>query len=300
MSLLAGVNYDPTTAVSKATSSLLAMTAFDTTNLSLTFTAPSNGKVMVRIRCTLRGATTFPTILLGILESNTVKARVSPIGALPGTATANTNVTQEAVFTVTGLTGGSSYTWDAAYGVEIILASTNIRYGGPNNNTSNNAWGGLQFEIWSAPNLLASTLYDPATAASVVTTSAVAMTALDTSNLRLTFTAPSSGNVLVRMRGVLHGAKTYPQILLGVLESSTVRARTAPLGGLKTTAVATAQLAVEGQAIVTGLTGGDNYTWDAAMGVETAVSSTAIKWGGPNNTTTNDAFGGFLYEIWAV
>jgi hypothetical protein len=50
MALLAGVAYDPAAAVTKATSAALAMTAFDTTNLRVTFTAPANGKVLVRIR----------------------------------------------------------------------------------------------------------------------------------------------------------------------------------------------------------------------------------------------------------
>ena len=147
MALLGSINYDPASAVSKSCASLLAMTALDTTNLRITFTAPANGIVMVRLAGTLLGATTFPTILLGILESSTVKARVSPIGAIPGTALATSNVGQEALFLVSGLTPGNSYTWDAAYGVEILLASTNIKYGGPNNNSGANAWGGFQFEI---------------------------------------------------------------------------------------------------------------------------------------------------------
>lgn len=298
--LLAGTCYDPSTAVSKATSSLLAMTAFDTTNLRLTFTAPANGTVLVRMRCTLQGATTFPSILLGILESSTVKARFSPVGALPGTAAATTNVTQEALFTVSGLTAGNSYTWDAAYGVEIVLASTNIKYGGPNNATANDAWGGFQFEVYSTPSLLGQKLYDPATAVTFSTAAALAMTAMDTTNLRITFTAPTSGKVMVRMAGTVHGATTFPQVLFGVLDGSTVKGRVAPLGGLKTTAVATAQMTLDGQFLITGLTAGNSYSFDAAYGVETLVASTGIKCGGPNNATTNDAFGGFLYEIWAV
>jgi len=298
MGLLAGVNYDPGTAVAKATSALLAMTAFDTTNLRLTFTAPSNGSVMVRICCNLSGATTMPTILLGVLQSSTVIARQSPVGGLPGTAATTTNITQGALFTVTGLSGGSNYTWDAAYGVEIILASTNIHYGGPNDATANNAWGGISFEIWSTPNLLGAKMYDPTTAVSKVTTAALAMTALDTTNLRITFTAPASGKVMVKLRGVLHGATTYPQILLGVMSGAAIVGRSAPIGALKTTAVATAQLAVEAQFIVTGLSG--SQTWDAAYGVETLVASTGLKYGGPNNATTNDAFGGFLFEVWSV
>lgn len=300
MALLAGVCYDPAVAVLKATSSRLAITAFDTTNLRLTFTAPTNGKVLVRIRCTLQGATTFPTILLGVLESTTIKGRQCPIGAISGTAATTTNVTQEALFTVTGLTGGNSYTWDAAYGVEILLASTNIKYGGPNDTSANNAWGGICFEIWDAPNLLASTLYDPSSAVTnKAATAAAIMTAFDTTNLRLSFTAPSTGNVLVRLRGVLHGATTYGQVLLGILESSTVKLRVAPAGGLKTTALATAQLVVEGQGVIKGLTPGNSYTYDAAWGVETGVTNCNFKYGGPNDTTTDNAFGGFLYEIWS-
>lgn len=300
MALLAGLNYDPGAAVSKATSSLLAMTAFDTTNARLTFTAPANGSVLVRIRCTLLGATTFPTILLGVLQSSTVIARQAPMGALPGTAVASTNVTQEALFVVTGLTGGNSYTWDAAYGVEIVLASTNIKYGGPNDATGADAWGGLQFEIWETPGLLGAKMYDPGTAVSKSTASLLAMTAMDTTNLRITFTAPASGEVLVRLRGPVHGASTFPQILFGVLDGATVRARTAPLGGLKNTAVATAQLALESEAVVTGLTPGNSYTWDAAYAVQVAVASTGIKYGGPDDSTTDNAWGGFAFEIWAV
>lgn len=297
MALLAGVNYDPTTAVAKATTALLAMTALDTTNLRLTFTAPANGSVLVRIRCVESGATTFPDILLGVMSGATIKGRQAPAGALNGTAVATTAVTQEACFTVTGLSG--SQTWDAAYAVQVLLAATAIRYGGPNNTTSNDAWGGLSFEVFDTPNLLGSLLYDPTAAVSLATTANLAMTAMDTTNLRITFTAPASGKVMVRMRGVLHGATTFPQILLGVLESSTVMGRSDPIGGLRTTALATAQLVQESQFIVSGLSAG-SHTWDAAYGVETAVAATGLKYGGPNNTSGNNAFGGFLYEIWAI
>lgn len=132
MALLAGTCYDPGTAVSKSGGTRTVMTAFDTTNLRLTFTAPSNGIVMVRIRCVVQAVgATYPTILLGVLDGSTVKGRVSPVGCLPGTAAANTRPTMEALFTVGGLTPSSSYTWDAAYAVEVLLSSSNIKYGGP-------------------------------------------------------------------------------------------------------------------------------------------------------------------------
>ena len=77
--------------------------------------------------------------------------------------------------------------------------------------------------------LLGARLYDPVTAVTRSTAAALAMTALDTTNLRLTFTAPASGAVLVSMDGVVHGAATYPQLLLlrgagGIGSAATVAA----------------------------------------------------------------------------
>jgi hypothetical protein len=298
MALLAGVCYDPSTAVAKSCGSLLAMTAIDTTNLRLAFTAPANGKVMVRLRCTVAGATTFPSILLGILSGSTVVARQAPLGGISGTAVATTQVVHEALFCLSGLSG--AYTWDAAYGVETILASTNINYGGPNNASGSNAWGGFVFEVWGVPGLLGSCMYDPSSAVSKSTASLLAMTAIDTSNLRITFTAPASGKVLVRMCAPIHGATTFPNVLFGVLSGSTVYARCMPLGGLKNTALATAMLTREGSALVTGLTPGSSYSFDAAYAVQLVVSSTGIKYGGPNDTTANNAWGGFAFEVWAA
>lgn len=147
MNLLGAVNYDPGTAVSKATSALLAMTAFDTTNLRLAITVPSHGIVRFRLRCTITGATTLPTILLGVLNSTTVVGRVAPV-IFPGTMNAATQQsTADAEFTVTGLTPGAT-NFDAAYAVQVVVASTNIKYGGPNNTTGANAWGAFTFEAW--------------------------------------------------------------------------------------------------------------------------------------------------------
>ncbi len=150
MGCLGAVLYDPAAAVSKSTASAIAMTAFDTTNARITFTAPSTGRVLVRIRCNLSGATTMPQVLLGCLEGSTVRGRVVPEAALPGTALATTNVPLVGEYVLPGLTPGNSYTFDAAYGVETVVASTNIHYGGPNDTTANNAWGALEFSIWDA------------------------------------------------------------------------------------------------------------------------------------------------------
>lgn len=150
MACLVAINYDPAAAVTKSTAALLAMTALDTTNLRAAFTVPSSGKVLVHIKCQVHGATTFPSILLGVLEGATVIGRHAPIGGMLNTAVATAIVAQEVMFVVTGLSSGANKNWDAAYGVETIVASTGIKYGGPNNTTANDAFGAFIFEIWEA------------------------------------------------------------------------------------------------------------------------------------------------------
>lgn len=126
------------------------MTALDTANLRIVFTVPASGRVLVRLQCVVHGATTFPSILLGVMAGATVIGRVSPIGGLKNTAVATAQVTQEASFVVAALTPAASLTWDAAYGVEVVIASTGLKYGGPNNATTNDAFGAFVFEIWEA------------------------------------------------------------------------------------------------------------------------------------------------------
>lgn len=149
MACLGAVLYDPSTAVTKGTAAS-AMAAFDTTNARITFTVPASGRVLVRIVCVVHGATTFSTILLGVMSGATVVAKVSPIGGLKSTAVATAMVTQEATFVVPGLTPSASLTWDAAWGIETFVTNSLIKYGGPDNATANNAFGALQYEIWEA------------------------------------------------------------------------------------------------------------------------------------------------------
>lgn len=152
MNLLGAALYDPGTAVSKATTALLAMTAMDTTNLRVAFTVPPSGKVKVVIMGgVLHGAATYPVILLGILNSTTVVARVAPNVTVCGAASATTPASLYADFVVTGLTPGAALNWDLAYGVEQLVASTGLKYGGPNNNTTaGDAFGAISFQVWDA------------------------------------------------------------------------------------------------------------------------------------------------------
>lgn len=149
MSIISSINYDPAASVSKSTATLLAMTALDTTNLRITFTAPQS-RVLVRLQGVITGATTWPQVLFGVLDGATVVARIVPKMTINGTSLATTLGVAEVLFTVSGLTPGNSYTWDAAYGVDLAVASTNIRYGGPDNATESDAFGAFVFEVWNA------------------------------------------------------------------------------------------------------------------------------------------------------
>lgn len=301
MPLLASKAYDPETAVTnKAATAALAMTALDTTNLRVTFKAPTNGRVLVRIKCQASGASElYPRILLGVLEGSTLKGRQSPIGHYIVNSTTIRHMAQEAIYIVAGLEPGKEYTWDAAYGVEVVQTSANLKYGGPNNTTENDAWGAFSFEVWSAVECLAGTLYDPTSAVEKTTGEThLALAAFDTTNLRLSFVAPASGNALWRINCQAHGATTLTQFLLGVLEGATVKGRQSPLMGNPMVLAATSTPSLEASAVVTGLESGKEYTWDAAWGTEKAVKESKLKYGGPNNTTANDAFGGVAFEIW--
>lgn len=302
--LLASANYDPAGAVSKATDTLIAMTAVDTTNLRVTFTAPANGKVLVRLKCNVTGATTYPRILLGVLDGATVKLRLSPTGASMQTGAATVFMAQEATGLVTGLTPGNSYTWDAAYGVEVVIASTNIKYGGPDDASGGDAWGGFVFEVWDTAHLLNGLVYDPSSFANLTGVSLKAMTAFDTTNLRLTFTTNASGigstSVLWRIHTQFHGSGTPGSWLLGILDGATVRARVAPTKATPSTSTTSSCEPLTACGVITGLTANTSYTWDAAAAVQVVAGGGGAKWGGPNNTTTNDAFGGFVFEVWAA
>lgn len=299
MACLGSVAYDPAASVSKATSALLAMTALDTTNLRITFTAPGNGKVLVRLKGTMHGATTVPWCLLGVLDGSTVRGRMNMFG-FRVQALATERNTGECSYVITGLTPGTSYTWDAAYGVENLVAATGIKYGGPDNTTTDDGFGAFVFEVWEATNLLAGTLYDPTTAATLSTTALLAMTAMDTTNLRLTFNVPASGRVYWRIATQFQGSATFSSGPLGILEGSTVRARQMPTSNVLGNPNATFPITYESSGVITGLTPGASLTYDAAYGVEIVAAAGGLKHGGPNDTTTSNAFGGTAFEIWAA
>lgn len=150
MSLLGAKLYDPAVAVAKAiVGTNLAMTAVDTTNLRITFTAPASGNVLVVMQCAISGATIWPQPLLGVMASSTVIGRVAPVGVPGSTGASTSRMLCDATFEVTGLTPGNSFTWDAAYGSEVVVTASAIRYGGPNDAAGADAWGAFRYAIYA-------------------------------------------------------------------------------------------------------------------------------------------------------
>ena len=312
MGCLAAKNYDPAALVSsKSVASLLAMTALDTTNLRNTFTAPANGTVLVEMRSAYKGSTAAPQVLLGVLDGSTVRGRQAPIvgGELSQAAAAYAK-TIAASFLVGGLTPGNSYSLDAAYGVELAQAGGFIGYGGPDNATANDAIGGFYFAVFDTPNLLYGTLYDPATAATKSVAAALAMTALDTTNLRAQFTTPASGPgssfVLVRsvMTLLLGSAAAAFPCIQGGIENHTggavVARQTMVAGRSSQSTVAATDRGMWQMEFVVPVSPSTAYDWDLAYGVDRLTATTDIKYGGPNNTTAGDAWGGISFEVWGV
>lgn len=148
--------------------------------------------------------------------------------------------------------------------------------------------------------LLASATYDPVTAVTKSTATLQAMTAMDITNLRLSFTVPPNGRVQARMAGVIHGAITFPQILIGIMEGAVIKGRAAPMAPLSGTALATTFQSFDTLIVVSGLVADASLSWDAAWSVETVVAATGIKYGGPNDALGNNAFGAFQFQIWSV
>lgn len=149
MACLGAISYDPAVMVSVPITAAIGMTAFDTTNLRIIFTAPDNGRVFVRMWAVMTNLTAQPQVMLGVMEGSTIMGRMA-IAPETTNVTGFTYMPAEVGFVVAGLTPGASLTWDAARSVELAVAAANFKWGGPDDTTAGSAAGGFHFEIWDA------------------------------------------------------------------------------------------------------------------------------------------------------
>lgn len=152
--------------------------------------------------------------------------------------------------------------------------------------------------------LLARAQYAPSSAGSyTLVVSTTGLTALDTTNLNVVFTAPPSGAVRVRLQGFVQGgAAAGTKTVFGVVSTTSSPGTVVGVTGLvNLTPTATAaddgQLCVMDQ-VITGLTPGSSYTWYfAAMysGTQTKVIPQGVT---ANNTVPTGAPA--LIEVFAA
>lgn len=127
--------------------------------------------------------------------------------------------------------------------------------------------------------------YDPAGATTVSSTSTT-FAAVDTTNLRATFTAPANGIVVVRYGGFLVNGAGAVNAIFGILEGASVLG--VLLGAASTTGT------FSGEKRLTGVTAGP-HNYDLALATTTGATSVSVKYGGG---LTAAGFGPAFIEVW--
>lgn len=124
--------------------------------------------------------------------------------------------------------------------------------------------------------LLGSVYYDPAGEVIINIPTGGVFGAVDTANLRCSFVAPASGNVIVRV-GVNCFSQNAAQVYLGILDGATLKAAWQALYS----AAGTAIQYVTASKKVTGLVSGTSYNWDlASLNGAGATGTGRIQYGG--------------------
>lgn len=142
--------------------------------------------------------------------------------------------------------------------------------------------------------LLASVQYAPATAGSSQATSTTVVAA-DTTHLTILFTAPASGNVLVRLTGLANIGVAGTAFFWGVATHNTTTIQGVLATATESTTVVSCSCAIK----ITGLTPGNSYQWDWVLACGAAHTGTLYYSGitvpeGVNND------GPAVMEVWAA
>lgn len=138
--------------------------------------------------------------------------------------------------------------------------------------------------------LLASVQYAPSVYGAPQTTSETPA-AVDTTNLTISFTAPLSGNVLVRVTGAMYIDNATSFLCMFTHDTATQVTDSMFLGS------ATGQTAFCASAVVTGLTAGTSYQWDLGFMCNGTVFVLLIQGG---TGVTGGPGGPLVMEIWAA
>ena len=134
----------------------------------------------------------------------------------------------------------------------------------------------------SSSAVLAQKIYNPGTLASYTIT-ATSQTDVDATNLAVTFTAPSSGNVLVTLTAGFQipngAASAYTTLYWGLRESTTLIFESFMFGGAFLSSAAWDQMGTA-RFVVTGLTSGSSHTYKWGHRLDTASKTAKLYAGG--------------------
>jgi hypothetical protein len=140
--------------------------------------------------------------------------------------------------------------------------------------------------------LLARAFFAPSSVTTyTIVAAATGVTALDTTNLVVTFIAPPSGSVEVEMIGMVEGTTTAGKFVYFAVVSTTSSPGTlvGVVGLVYSTPTTTAlddESTVVMKELITGLTPGNSYTWYFAASTTTASTCKVLAQGGTTNTAT--------------
>jgi hypothetical protein len=129
-----------------ATSSA-TLTAMDTTNLTISFTAPASGDVLVRLTADASVPTNI-AVMWGLLD-HTSHSLVG--NAVAYVTTSNLGSSYSVALLITGLSSGTSYQYDWAQGLN-VTGTQGLTFGGGTGSTSLTQSMASPFvmEVWSA------------------------------------------------------------------------------------------------------------------------------------------------------
>jgi hypothetical protein len=252
--LLASVFYNPSTIVNKSTSSSTYATV-DSTNLTVSFVAPSSGNVIIVLECQVNGVAGASTAQWAIGQhGGSVIANTET-----GVSTPSDDVRATARFLVTGLTAGTTYQYDWYWASGNSGQTVGMRYG--YSATVFQQYGPAVMLVYDATIQGAGGGGQPvfatqqATVATSETTTSTSYTDLATSGPAVTVVVPNSGKVKVSVTADASGNLTG-DAFMGFALSSGNTVAAADASALRVGGVANVDVRATYETLLTGLTPG--------------------------------------------
>lgn len=144
----------------------------------------------------------------------------------------------------------------------------------------------------TANTLIGLTAYERGADGTIATGNATSLTAVDATNATVFFTAPDSGNVLVRLSCLAGVNNTTNQLHFGLLDGAASKGQAQAFGSGSGAAPNPLVQRMETELYVSGLTTGTVYGWKFAYSVGGAAT-TATFYGGPT-------YGRLVMEVWVA